>query len=274
MEPETRIAAGVDAGTECVKAVVVADGGRVLGRAVHPTRGHFQACAYEVLAAALDDAQLREQDLIGLGATGFASSCVPGATLTATDTACHALGAFHHCGHAMTLVDIGGRDPHVITVDGAGRPVEARSVRRCAVGVGSFLMFTARHLDVPPTGLQDLAATAKQAARVSSYCSVFSSNEVLERLREGATREEIALGSMQSIAERILEMGGLEPPVVVSGGVAEYFPGVLQALESLSGIPVRPVAEPMLAGALGAALKALRLPTVPVSAAATGKAAP
>jgi activator of 2-hydroxyglutaryl-CoA dehydratase len=79
---------------------------------------------------------------------------------------------------------------------------------------------------------------------------------------------------MHSIAERILEMGGFEPPVVVSGGVAEYFPGVLHALEALSGIPVRPVPEPMLAGALGAALKVLRLPTVPVSAAATRTAAP
>ena len=50
----------------------------------------------------------------------------------------------------MTLVNIGGRDPHVITVDGEGRRTAARGARRCAVGIGSFLMFTARHLDVQP----------------------------------------------------------------------------------------------------------------------------
>lgn len=251
------IAAGVDAGTECLKAVVATSDGQVLGRAVVSARGHFEACVHEVLAAALDDAQCDARDLSGIGATGFAMNCVPGATLTSTDTACHARGAFHHLRHAMTLVDIGGRDPHLINVDSAGRRLEARSVRQCASGVGSFLMFTARHLDVSATGLQDLAAAAERPARVSSYCSVFSTTEVLERLREGARREEIALGAMYSLAERIIEMGSLEEPLFVCGGVAEYFPGVLGALSALTGQPVRAVPEPMLTGAFGAALKAL-----------------
>lgn len=251
------LAAGVDAGTECLKAVIASSDGRVLGRAVVASRGHFEACAHEVLAAALDDAQCDAEALVGIGATGFAMNCVTKATLTMTDTACHALGAFHHVQHAMTLVEIGGRDPHVITVDNAGHRVDARGVRKCASGVGSFLMFTARHLDVSATGLQDLAAAGERPALVSSYCSVFSTTEVLERLREGARREEIALGAMVSIAERIVEMGPLDAPLYVCGGVAEYFPGVLTALGSLTGQPVRAVPEPILTGALGAALKVL-----------------
>ena len=254
---EPRIAAGVDVGTECVKAVVIAEDGRVLGRAVMPTRGYFQACVYEVLAAALDDAQRAEDELTGIGATGFGMECVPKATLTATEAACHALGAFQHVGHAMTLVNIGGRDPHVITVDGEGRRVAARGVRRCAVGIGSFLMFTARHLDVSPTRLQELASAAGgRQARVSSYCSVFSASEVLERLREGATREEIAAGCMYSIAERIIEIGGFEEPIVICGGVAEYFPGVLAALEAQSGLTVHGVPDSIFTAALGVSLKA------------------
>lgn len=250
-------AAGVDAGTECVKAVVVNAAGRVLGRAVVPTRGYFQACVYEVLAAALDDAQRNEADLAGIGATGFAMDCVRGATATATEAACDALGAFHLIGEPMTLVNIGGRDPHVIHVEDHGRRGEARNVRRCASGVGSFLMFTARHLDVVPTRLQELASAAERPAEVSSYCSVFSATGILERLREGATREEIALGSMHSIAERIVEIGGFEDPVYVCGGVVEYFPGVARALEALSGKTVRAIPDPIFTGALGAALNAL-----------------
>lgn len=260
-ENGTRIAAGVDAGTEYVKAVVVADGGQALGKAVIPTRGYFQACVYEALAAALDDAGRREEDLAGIGATGFGATCVPAATLTATESACHALGAFHHLRHAMTLVNIGGSNPSVITVDDEGRRVTARGVRRCAAGIGSFLTFTARHLDVNATNLQELASAAGGiAAPVSSYCSVFSAAEVLERLREGATREEVASGCLHSIAERILEIGGFEDPVVLCGGVAEYFPGVLRALESLSGKTVCTVPEPIFTGAMGAALKVFRHP--------------
>jgi activator of 2-hydroxyglutaryl-CoA dehydratase len=226
-----RVAGGVDVGTECVKAVILAEGGRVVGRAVVPTRGYFQACAYEALAAALDDAQQRETDLAGVGATGFGMHCVPQATVTTTESAAHALGAYHHLHQAMTLVNIGGRDPHVISVDNSGHRVAARGARSCALGIGSFLMFTARHLDVSAT-----------------------------RLREGATREQIALGTMHSIAERILEIGGFTDPVVVCGGVAEYFPGVLRALESLAGVKVSAVPEPIFTGALGAALRIFHQP--------------
>jgi activator of 2-hydroxyglutaryl-CoA dehydratase len=157
----------------------------------------------------------------------------------------------------MTLIDIGGRDPHVMTVDDAGRRLDTRGVRRCALGVGSFLMFTARHLDVDPTRLQELAGIAERPVTVGSYCSVFSSSEVLERLREGASREEIAAGCLHSIAHRILEMGAFEDPVFVCGGVAEYFPGVLRALESLSGHAIRAVPDPIFTGALGVTMKVL-----------------
>jgi predicted CoA-substrate-specific enzyme activase len=249
------IAAGVDVGTECVKAVVITDAGRTLGRSVMPTRGYFEICAYEALTAALDDAHRRRDELTGIGATGFGMACVPNSTVTISESASHACGAFHHRQHAMTLVNIGGGDPHVINVDAAGRRVEARGVRRCAVGVGSFLMFSARHLDVNATQLDELAAAAVgDAASVSSYCSVFSASEVLERLREGATREQVALGCIRSIAQRVLELGGFEDPVVISGGVAEYFPGVLRELEALSGLRVTTVAEPIFTGAFGAAL--------------------
>ena len=119
-------------------------------------------------------------------------------------------------------------------------------------------MFTARHLDVSPPRLEELSASGTHAAAVSSYCSVFSATEVLERLREGVTREDIALGCMHSIAERIVEIGGFRDPVVICGGVAEYFPGVLRAFEQLAGVSVRTVSDPIFTGALGSALKVLQ----------------
>lgn len=265
-----RVIGGVDAGTECVKAVVIgAEEPRVLGRSVVATRGAFQACIYEALLAALDEAQVREQDLTGLGATGFAAGAVTGATTSATETTCHGLGAFHHLGQPMTLIDIGARDPHVIRVDERGRRTDARGLRRCAMGIGTFLIFTARHLDVNASQLQELAAAAGGPARLSSYCSVFSTSEVLERLREGVAPEAIALGAMHSIAERILEMGPFTEPLAACGGVAEHFPGVLRALETMSGHPIRAVPEPMHTAALGAALLA-RQPAATKTAALAG----
>ena len=257
-EAARRFAADVDAGTECVKAMVIDRDGRTLGRAVTPTRGHFAACAHEALAAAMDDAQVLADELIGIGATGFGMATVTRATHRATESTCHALGAFHRVGLAMTLVNIGGRDPEVIHVDAGGRRIDARGGRGCAVGIGSFLAFAARHLDVSETRLDELAsASSNPPAPVTSYCSVFSATAVLERLREGVSREDIALGCIHSIAERIVEIGGFEDPVMISGGVAEYFPSVLRVLESLSGRRITALPEPIYTGALGAGLLVL-----------------
>jgi activator of 2-hydroxyglutaryl-CoA dehydratase len=130
-------------------------------------------------------------------------------------------------------------------------------VRRCAIGLGTFLMYAARHLDVHPTRLQELAAAVDAPAPVGSYCSVFAGSEILERLREGESREAVALGCMHSVARRISEIGGFKEPMRITGGVVEYFPGVLKALVEITGIKAESLPEPIMIGALGAALKAL-----------------
>jgi (R)-2-hydroxyacyl-CoA dehydratese activating ATPase len=251
------IVAGADLGTECVKTMIVNDQGKILGRAVVPTRGYFQDCFQEAMANALAEAQATAADLRGVGVTGFAAGCAPLASHTITETLCHARGAFQGAPRAMTLVDIGGRDPKVIHVDERGRVTSSRSVRKCAVGIGTFLMFASRHLDVHPTRLMDLAGSAEKPAPVGSYCSVFAEVEVIELLRNGATAGEIALGCMYSVAERVLEIDRLKGPVMVTGGVCEYFPGVVKALAERSSLQVEIVPEPIMAGALGASLYAL-----------------
>jgi predicted CoA-substrate-specific enzyme activase len=250
------VVAGIDVGTEAVKALILGEARQVLGRSVVPTRGFFQDRAHEALAAALDEAGVKVEDLGGVCATGFGAARATAATQIAGESACHVMGAFHYNQHAMTVIDVGGREPKVIHCDDQGIHTDSHSVRRCAQGIGTFLMFAARHLDVHPTRLEELAASAEEPATIGSYCSVFAASEILERLREGASRAEIALGCVHSIAERIYEIGGFVEPLVVTGGVAEYFPGVLRILSSRTGLAVQAIPEPINAGALGAAILA------------------
>jgi predicted CoA-substrate-specific enzyme activase len=257
MSEAAALVAGIDVGTECIKTVILNRGREIRGRSILTTQGPFEGRVHESLMAALDDARADRADLAAVEATGFAANCAIAATGFSGESACHARGASYHIAQAMTVVDIGGREPTVIRVDRDARAVESRSARRCAVGIGTFLMFAARHLDIHPSRLEELAAAAERPAMIGSYCSVFAGTEILERLREGIGREEIALGCIGSIAERIFEIGGFAPPVVVTGGVAEYFPGVLRVLSERTGHEVRAVPEPITAGALGAALYAL-----------------
>ncbi len=250
--------AGVDVGSECVKAVILNEPRQLLGRSVVPATGYFQQRIQEALDSALDEAQVLSLPEARITVTGFGARCaeLPGVRLVGEAT-CHARGAYHHFPEAMTLVDLGARDPTVIYVNAEGQRTESHTLRKCAVGIGTFLMFAARHLDVHPTRLMELAAEADRAVSISSYCSVFGESDLLEQLRDGATREQIALGCMESVAERVLEIGNLNEPVVLTGGVPAYFPGVAAAIEARCGSKVRTVPQPLLSAALGAAIEAL-----------------
>ncbi len=251
---DKKIGVGIDVGTECIKVVVLDDRGTLLGNSIVARRGYFQDRVSEAFPVALEDAQVDAADVCGICATGFAENCVPMATTSLGETACHALGAFHHYPEAMCVIDIGGRDPKVIRVDDQGRPTAIQTLRRCAAGIGTFLIYAARHLDVHPSHLQEMAARTDEACDVGSYCSMFSGQDILEKLREGVSRESVALGCINSIADRVIEIGRLTDPVYVTGGVAEYFPGVLKAISEKTGLRVAAVPQPILAGATGAAL--------------------
>ncbi len=258
MSEKSTIGIGIDVGTECVKAVAIDAEGKLLGNTVVARRGYFQDRVTEAFNIVLEDAKVEAEGLSSICATGFAENCVPMATSFRGETVCHALGAFHHHPQEMTVVDIGGRDPKVIHVNEHGHPTAIHTLRRCAAGIGTFLIFAARPLDVSPTRMQEMAAMAETPADVGSYCSMFSGQDILEKLRDGATREEVALGCIHSIADRVVEIGRFQGTIRVTGGVAEYFPGVLQALSEKIGLPVEAVPEPILTGALGAALWGLQ----------------
>ena len=90
-------------------------------------------------------------------------------------------------------------------------------------------------------------------------CVVFAETEIIGLLAAGASREDIAAGVMEAMARRVAAMAGrrLEPPLVFTGGVARVG-GFREALEEVLGFPVLVPEEPLLTGALGAALLGAR----------------
>ena len=262
---ESKISVGVDVGTECIKVVVMNDQGGLLGNSIVARRGYFQDRVTEALPVALEDAQVEAEDVLGICSTGFAANCVPMATTTLGEAACHAMGAFHHQKQPMCVIDIGGRDPKAIQVDERGLPTSIQTLRRCAAGIGTFLIFAARHLDVHPSNLQEMAIRTDETCHVGSYCSMFSGQDILEKLREGVSRETVALGCIESIADRVIEIGSFTDPVFVTGGVAEYFPGVLTAIADKTGNHIEAIPKPILAGAMGAALWVFKEQGIPLS---------
>ena len=89
-----------------------------------------------------------------------------------------------------------------------------------------------------------------------SWCRVFAEQEVISQLAGGESVPNLVAGIHQAIATRIYALVSklkIRPDVAITGGGAKNI-GLVKALEAKFGCPVLVPREPLLTGALGAAL--------------------
>jgi len=167
----------------------------------------------------------------------------------------HATGVRYLFPEVRGIIDIGGQDSKVIAVE-HGRVVDFLMNDKCAAGTGKFLEYTAKALEVPIDALGSLALASKTPASISSMCTVFAESEVISLRARGTTKEDIAAGLVESIAQRVLVMAkqiGLNENVAFVGGVAKNA-GMKAALEKELGLVLFVPFEPQITGALGGSL--------------------
>lgn len=249
------LAVGIDIGSLSAEAVVIKDG-EMVGYSILPTGADSRQAAERALTLALARAEESPEAVVCAVATGYGRMNVPFADLQVTEITCHARGAFQLYPDTRTVIDIGGQDSKVIRLDASGVVADFAMNDKCAAGTGRFLEVMARALETEVEALSDLAAGAARAARISSLCTVFAESEVVALIGQGKPREEIARGLLESVAERtaaLVSRVGLEPPVLMTGGVAKNA-GVVRALSERLGVKVAVPPEPQIVGALGAAL--------------------
>lgn len=254
---------GVDAGSSATKCVALDAGGRLVGVVAVPSGFDYSTAAQAAIAGALalvdDGAGARPESIARCVATGYGRDRVPGATRRVTEITCHARGAYQWYPEARAIVDIGGQDTKVIRLSAAGRTADYRMNAKCAAGTGTFLESIAVRLALPLSEIDALALRSTSRVSLNSYCTVFTSTEVLERIKDGQPREDIAMGLFRAIASRVLEMmPARDGPVAATGGVVTHCRAMVRALEDALGAPILLPPLPQHAGAYGAALLALR----------------
>ena len=245
--------AGVDIGSTMTKVVIV--GQEVIASVVRVTRPEQRRLAYFTVNEALRKANLSFEELTYVVATGYGRINVPFADRQLTEISCHARGVASLVPEARTIIDIGGQDCKGIKVAG-GKVVGFVMNDKCAAGTGRFLELTASTLGVRVEDIGELALTSRNPVEISSTCTVFAQQEVVSKLAEGVALNDILAGLHQAIASRILSLVnrlGIEPEVVVTGGGAKNI-GLVRALERKLGFPIALPPDPLLSGALGAAL--------------------
>ena len=250
---------GIDIGSTTSKCAVLRDGRERLAASL-ALGGIGTKGPAEALDIVLKDTGLALEDMAAVAATGYGRARCGAAQLQVSELTCHALGAHAAFPQVRTVVDIGGQDAKVISLDGEGRMQNFMMNDKCAAGTGRFLDVMASVLQIPLEELGSRAVRAKSAAAVSSTCTVFAESEVISLLAGGVDMDELAAGICASVAGRtaaLVKRLGVIPAVCMSGGVARN-EGVRAALEAALDQPVLVSPDAQLFGAVGAAIYAYK----------------
>jgi predicted CoA-substrate-specific enzyme activase len=247
--------AGIDIGSTMTKVAILDERDVILSIIIGPTGAEHRRLANKVMEEALLQAGLSFEQMTMIIATGYGRFNVPFADRQISELSCHARGASRLFPGATTVIDIGGQDAKGMRVKD-GKLVEFVMNNKCAAGTGRFLEVTAKALGLKMEELGEISLKSTHKVAISSICTVFAQNEIIDRLSKGIALEDILAGLHSAIASRVIGMIrklNIEPDVVLTGGVAKNV-GVVKAIEEKLGSHVFVPEEPLITGALGAAI--------------------
>lgn len=245
--------AGVDIGSTMTKVVIVGDD--IEATLIGPTGPEHRKLANKVMEDALVKANLKFDDLNYVVATGYGRINVPFADKQITEITCHAKGLYSLLPTVKTVIDIGGQDSKGIKIKN-GKVVDFVMNDKCAAGTGRFLEVIADALGIPLKDIGELSLSAERVAQVSSTCTVFAEQEIISQLANGESISNLVAGIHDAVATRVyglVKKLKVERDVSVTGGGAKNV-GLVKALEDHFGFPLLVPEEPLITGALGAAL--------------------
>lgn len=251
--------AGVDIGASRTKVALLDPKKNLTGFSVKKSGTDFSRTAEECLIEALAMADSSRDAVTRTVSTGYGRTNVTFSNDTRTEIGCHAKGAYHYFKKAMTIIDIGGQDNKVIKLDSEGKRINFKMNRKCAAGTGAFLEEMSTRLDIPIEEMDGLAKQSTEMVELGSFCTVFSATEVLEKIRQGKKVPDIVKGLFFSVIKRVLEMDLITPPIVMTGGVVEHNPYLVEMIKEKTGLETLLPKHPQLTGAVGAALFAMEL---------------
>ena len=249
--------AGVDIGSTMTKVVITDDDDGIRSHVIGPTGAEHRRLANKVIEEALEQAGLSFDEIDYIVATGYGRFNVPFADQQITELTCHARGITSYFPYARTAIDIGGQDAKGLKIKD-GKLVDFVMNDKCAAGTGRFLEVIADILTLNLEDLGDIALKSSKKIQISSICTIFAQQEVALHLTEGVSLEDVLAGLHDSIASRVANMVrrlGIEPEVVLTGGVAKNA-GVVRAMRENLGCQIFVPEEPLLSGAVGAAILA------------------
>lgn len=249
---------GIDIGSTASKTVIVKDH-QVTDYFTLPTGWNGREAA-ENIHNRLAQNGISEQ--MCCVATGYGRICVEFADKVVTEITCHGKGGWALFQKNGTIIDVGGQDTKIITVED-GQVSDFLMNDKCAAGTGKFIEVMATRLGASLQELYRMAEIGEPLA-ISAMCTVFAESEVISHIGSGAKREDIAAGVVDSVASRVANLcirHGVRGDVFLTGGLCDS-PYFLKVLSEKLSCDVKTHPFGRYAGALGAALTAGKMSQV------------
>ena len=269
-----QITAGVDVGTTSTQAAVLCDG-ELFAYASVRNGACFAKAAEKAMTAALGDTGLTLDKIGTIAATGFGRDNAAFAGTKLDEIQCHAKGGRYLFGPEVhTVVDLGAQSVKAIRLYDWDRIWDFMMNDKCATGFGRNVEVVCDLLKVPITEIGELSLDVPADPEpVSTTCMAFAQTETLglfgrpEFRSDPLTVNQAYASYLFAFAWRALSTIGKLQPLDVgdikcyeklgfTGGLAKNV-GVTKRIErELKVTAAESRFDPMLAGAIGAALLA------------------
>jgi predicted CoA-substrate-specific enzyme activase len=250
------LVAGCDLGAATGK-VVIMEGETILSSSVVRSTMNPEKTGLLALEKAMGKIGLHSTaDLHYILGTGYGRRGASFIRENLSEITCHARGAHWLHPETRTVVDIGGQDCKVISMDDRGKVVEFSMNDKCAAGTGKFFEVMARTFDCSLDEFAEQSLQSDTPANITKQCSVFAESEVVTLINSGVDQADIAAGLVDSIVRRLIAMihkVGYIPDLVLTGGCAKN-EGLVRGIEKVLEERVARLPNPQIIGALGAAL--------------------
>jgi len=249
------ITCGIDAGSECLKVVLLGDNG-ILSSSVLPYgKESVLARAQAGLDRAIDVAGIPLSSIEYIAATGSNREKVTFANGSVLEAFCCARGAWSLFPSARTVLDL-GCDKFLVLKCDDGRVLRTIRSEKCAAGTGRYLKVISKLLGVTEEEAGQLSLQSQDAVGIEAQCTVFVESEIISLVHQGRTRGDILKGVFLALANRIYPLllsVDFHSDIVLIGGLAGNV-GVIRSLEGLLGCSLLIPEHPIIVEALGAAI--------------------
>jgi bzd-type benzoyl-CoA reductase Q subunit len=257
------IVGGCDVGSISTQMVIMVDG-KLYAYSNVRSKGKSSVSSQNSLEKALEATDMRLENIEYIVGTGYGRVQVPFANRDVTEISCHARGANYLYGPSVrTILDMGGQDLKVISVDEKGKVQTFIMNDKCAAGAGRGMETMAELLSVSVEEVGDFALTFEgDLPPISPECVVFAKNDALRRMKEGWPKNSILAAYCGATAWRVYDLlvkVGIKREFAITGGIAKNKAVVKKLEERLGFEALKPDFDTQIAGAVGAAFYAKAL---------------